>query len=112
MTKPKCHFCNDTGSIAIRSRDGMYAFAGPVPDDAKGYADADCWYCDCAKHPSAGRRSPDRSARNPGGCECLKCGTIFIGEEWHTECARCLAPPDDGPEYGGPQDWPGDENVP
>ena len=50
---PKCHFCNDTGTIAIRSRDGMYAFPGPVPDDAKGYADADCWYCDCAKHPHA-----------------------------------------------------------
>ena len=48
---PLCRFCNDTGSIAIRSRDGVYAFPGPVPDDAKGYADADCWHCDCASPP-------------------------------------------------------------
>jgi len=51
MTKPACHYCNDTGWIAISSRDGQYAFPGPVPDDARGYADADCWYCDCAKTP-------------------------------------------------------------
>jgi hypothetical protein len=54
MTKPtelQCSKCNDTGMIAIRSRDGSYAFPGPVPDDAKGYADADCWYCDCARSP-------------------------------------------------------------
>lgn len=49
LMKAKCSHCNDTGMIAIRSRDGAYAFPGPVPDDAKGYADADCWYCDCAK---------------------------------------------------------------
>lgn len=50
-TNLRCTKCNDTGMIAIRSRDGLYAFPGPVPDDAKGYADADCWYCDCAKPP-------------------------------------------------------------
>lgn len=46
-----CTSCNDTGMIAIRSRDGSYAFPGPVPDDARGYADADCWYCDCGRKP-------------------------------------------------------------
>ena len=48
---PKCHYCNDTGMMACRSRDGQYAFAGPVPDDAKGYFDADCWYCDSGRRP-------------------------------------------------------------
>ena len=48
---PKCHYCNDTGMVACRSRDGQYAFAGPVPDDAKGYFDADCWYCDSGRPP-------------------------------------------------------------
>jgi len=47
----KCSQCNDTGMIAILSRNGAYAFPGPVPDDAKGYADADCWYCDCGRAP-------------------------------------------------------------
>jgi len=37
-------------------------------------------------------RSPDRPARNPGGMECVRCGVIFIGEEWHDLCARCLEP--------------------
>jgi hypothetical protein len=32
----------------------------------------------------------NRPAKNPGGCECRTCGAIFIGEEWHTECAVCL----------------------
>lgn len=41
----KCHYCNDAGIIACRSRDGQYAFAGPAPDDAKGYFDADCYNC-------------------------------------------------------------------
>jgi hypothetical protein len=31
----------------------------------------------------------DRPARDPGGCECIHCDVIFIGEEWHTECAIC-----------------------
>lgn len=44
--KPRCNKCNDTGMVAIRSRDGAYAFPGPVPDDATGYTDADCWCCD------------------------------------------------------------------
>lgn len=44
-----CEKCNDTGVIAIRSRNGQYAFPGPVPDDARGYTDADCWYCDSAE---------------------------------------------------------------
>jgi DnaJ-class molecular chaperone len=41
-----CHRCNGTGLIAIRSRDGTFAFPGPVPDDARGYAEAVCWGCD------------------------------------------------------------------
>lgn len=49
----RCTYCNDTGWVAIRSRDGSYAFAGPVPDDAKGYADADCWQCDSGAPPKA-----------------------------------------------------------
>lgn len=58
-TPPRCHKCNDTGAVAIRSRDGAYAFAGPVPDDAKGYADADCWYCDSGRRPVHGRTEKD-----------------------------------------------------
>lgn len=50
-TEYNCNFCKDTGMVAIRSQDGTYAFPGSVPDDAKGYADADCWYCDCARTP-------------------------------------------------------------
>jgi hypothetical protein len=33
----------------------------------------------------------DRPAReNPGGCQCEKCGCVFIGEEWHTFCGVCV----------------------
>lgn len=49
----RCHKCNGTGTVSIRSRDGAYAFPGPVPDDARGYADADCWYCDSGPPPAA-----------------------------------------------------------
>lgn len=63
-TDPECTYCNDTGMIAIRSRDGLYAFPGHVPDDAKGYADADCWYCDCAKQF---RRKPGCRLSSPAG---------------------------------------------
>lgn len=31
----------------------------------------------------------DRPATNPGGMECLECGVIFVGEEWHGRCALC-----------------------
>lgn len=75
--KPKCHYCNDTGYIACRSRDGQYAFPGPVPDDAKGYFDADCWYCDSGPPPIPDvpdARDPDYS--RPG---------IFA----HHNCSRC-----------------------
>lgn len=48
-TGPACKKCNDTGMVAIRSRDGSYAFPGHVPDNARGYADADCWYCDSGR---------------------------------------------------------------
>jgi len=44
--KRHCSYCKDSGWIAIRSRDGSYAFAGAVPDGAKGFVDADCWFCD------------------------------------------------------------------
>jgi hypothetical protein len=33
----------------------------------------------------------DRAAINPGGMECQTCGHIFIGEEWHTQCAVCVS---------------------
>jgi len=33
----------------------------------------------------------NRPAQEPGGCECSTCGVIFIGAEWHTECAVCWA---------------------
>ena len=55
---PNCRKCNDTGYVAIRSRDGVYAFPGPVPDDAKGYADADCWYCDSGRPPELNFLTP------------------------------------------------------
>lgn len=32
----------------------------------------------------------DRPAGEPGGCECHRCGCIFIGEEWHQFCAVCI----------------------
>lgn len=64
--KPKCAQCRDTGMIAIRSRDGAYAFPGPVPDDAKGYTDSDCWYCDCARAPENTRL---RTAIAKGGAQ-------------------------------------------
>ena len=33
--------------------------------------------------------SRDRPTTEPGGCECDKCGCIFIGAEWHAVCAVC-----------------------
>lgn len=38
-------------------------------------------------------RPYDRAATEPGGCECMTCGVIFVGAEWHTECAICAARP-------------------
>jgi hypothetical protein len=32
----------------------------------------------------------DRPAKEPGGCECMNCGVIFIGAEWHTLCGICV----------------------
>ena len=43
--QPKCQHCNDTGLVAIRSDTGIYARPGPVPCDARGYAEAPCWEC-------------------------------------------------------------------
>lgn len=28
----------------------------------------------------------------PGGCECMDCGRIFIGSEWRAKCKPCSAP--------------------
>jgi hypothetical protein len=38
-----------------------------------------------------GRYMPERSrpSKWPGGQECMICGCIFIGEEWHSRCAVC-----------------------
>ena len=41
----ECDRCNDSGTIACRSRDGSYRCPGPVPDDARGVFES---YCDCA----------------------------------------------------------------
>ena len=34
--------------------------------------------------------NPNRDAANPGGCECEKCGRVFIGAEWHVLCGICI----------------------
>lgn len=34
--------------------------------------------------------NPNREAANPGGCECEKCGRVFIGAEWHVLCGICI----------------------
>lgn len=36
--------------------------------------------------------SKDRSTSEPGGCECMKCGAIFIGGPAHDECGECATP--------------------
>lgn len=38
--------------------------------------------------PVVGR---DRPAKDPGGCECMDCGCIFVGAEWHSVCGACNA---------------------
>lgn len=42
---PACKKCNDTGYFVIRSHNGRYVRPGPVPDDARGYAEARCFEC-------------------------------------------------------------------
>jgi hypothetical protein len=37
------------------------------------------------------RSAKDRPAAEPGGCECTRCGVIFIGAEWHELCGICDA---------------------
>lgn len=32
----------------------------------------------------------DRPTTEPGGCECMKCGIIFIGAEHHDFCGVCI----------------------
>lgn len=39
--------------------------------------------------PDALTRTKDRPAKEPGGCECMTCGAIFVGAEWHTQCGIC-----------------------
>jgi len=43
--QPKCQHCNDTGLVALNATTGIYARPGPVPCDARGYAEAPCWEC-------------------------------------------------------------------
>lgn len=31
----------------------------------------------------------DRPAHQPVGCECVGCGCVFVGEEWHVLCRVC-----------------------
>jgi rubrerythrin len=33
----------------------------------------------------------DRPTSEPGGMECQTCGVIFVGAEWHYDCAVCDA---------------------
>ena len=56
--------------------------------------------------------NPNRDAANPGGCECEKCGRVFIGAEWHVLCGICVdhgvAQPDGsgpGSRAGGRRAW-------
>jgi hypothetical protein len=32
----------------------------------------------------------NRDAREPGGVQCEKCGSVFIGAEWHVLCGMCI----------------------
>lgn len=43
----------------------------------------------------------DRHTSNPGGCECIECGAIFIGSPEHELCAVCMQLVD---KYGNPLD--------
>ena len=43
--QPLCQHCNDTGFVAINAFTGIYIRPGPVPDDARGVAEAPCWEC-------------------------------------------------------------------
>jgi hypothetical protein len=40
-----CSHCNGTGTVAINASTGRYVAPGPVPDDARGVAEAPCWEC-------------------------------------------------------------------
>ena len=68
-TGPACKKCNDTGYIVIQSHNGRYARPGPVPDDARGYAEARCFEC----------------LANPGGADAILAALTAAG--W------TLAPP-------------------
>ena len=35
----------------------------------------------------------NRATNEPGGCECMKCGAIFVGAEWHDLCGMCWEEP-------------------
>jgi hypothetical protein len=37
------------------------------------------------------RDRTDGRVAEPGGCECLQCGCVFIGAEWHTLCLVCAS---------------------
>ena len=40
-----CEHCNDTGYVAVSATTLKYLRPGPVPDDARGVAEAPCWEC-------------------------------------------------------------------
>jgi ssDNA-binding Zn-finger/Zn-ribbon topoisomerase 1 len=40
-----CPACHGSGTIAIWATTGRYAFPGPVPEDARGVAEARCHEC-------------------------------------------------------------------
>jgi hypothetical protein len=35
--------------------------------------------------------SPDRATDMPGGCDCVRCGRVFIGGPAHDLCGYCAA---------------------
>lgn len=41
--------------------------------------------------------APNRLTGEPGGCECIECGVIFIGGPEHDRCADCAVD-----QYGNP----------
>ena len=57
-----------------------------------------------AKDAERYRRSlRDRPTSEPGGCECSRCGCIFIGGPVHDVCGVCKAAQDGtGPDYVAP----------
>lgn len=46
---------------------------------------------EAAENATPARIGGDRPAKDPGGCYCQLCGTVFVGEAFHTTCEGCTA---------------------